>query len=451
MGFTVTSFLGPSMIAKVIIKNRLFRHSGVYIISEVAQRGIPFFLLPILTRYLSTADYGIIATFMVYLQIIGILAGLNTNSAVIVNFFQISKENLKIYVANVFNVLAASFLFILLGIFLFKTPLSARLAIPGQWLIWGLVIASARFLIVTNLSLWQAEQRPKIYGFFNIARTATDVTLSLLLVVWIGLRWEGRLYAVITTSVVFGLISIWVLCKRGYYRFEFKSEYTKDALNFGIPLIPHRLAIWILTGIDRIFIVNILGTAATGVYAVGFQIGLVVTIIANGISRAFGPYLFKKLSVNRDRDKEKLVVLTYLIFIGMICLAGMISLISPWVFKIFIGKNFYKASKFVVWIAFGQAFQGMYSMVVDYVSYTKKTKLIGMVTISVGLFHAFLSYNMIKANGPIGAAQATTISFFIKFVSVWILSARIYQMPWLSVIKSGVRVSWKKLKLNKIA
>ena len=439
------------MMVSEIIKSKIFRHSSVYILSEVVQRGIPFFLLPVLTRYLSTADYGIIATFMVYLQIIGIIAGLNTNSAIIVNFFQLSKENLKVYVSNVFNVLAASFLFILLGLLIFQAPLAGKLSIPSQWLIYGLVIAAARFLIVSNLSLWQAEQRPKIYGVFNVARTATDVSLSLLLVVGFGMSWAGRLYGVVTTAVVFGMASLWVIHNRGYYRFQFKTEYIKDALNFGIPLIPHRIAIWVLTGIDRIFIVSLLGTAATGVYAVGFQIGLIVTIIANGISRAFGPYLFKKLSANRDGDKEKLVGLTYLLFIGMLCIAGILSLMSPWIFKIFIGKNFHEASQFVIWIAFGQAFQGMYSMVVDYISYTKKTKLIGMVTISVGLFHAFLSYNMIKANGAIGAAQATTISFFIKFISVWILSAKIYQMPWLSVIKAGAKVSWKKLTFSKIA
>ena len=47
-----------------------------------------------------------------------------------------------------------------------------------------------------------------------------------------------------------------------------------------------------------------------------------------------------------------------------------------------------------------------------------------------------LSYFFIKENGSIGAAQATTISFFITFILVWLLSSKLYPMPWgLGILK----------------
>ena len=47
-----------------------------------------------------------------------------------------------------------------------------------------------------------------------------------------------------------------------------------------------------------------------------------------------------------------------------------------------------------------------------------------------------LNYFLIKANGVIGAAQATTITFFVSFVLTWILSAKVYKMPWFKVLSS---------------
>ncbi len=47
-----------------------------------------------------------------------------------------------------------------------------------------------------------------------------------------------------------------------------------------------------------------------------------------------------------------------------------------------------------------------------------------------GLIHGETSYVLIQENGSIGAAQATTLFSFIMFVSVWILSAKIYPIPW---------------------
>jgi len=37
---------------------------------------------------------------------------------------------------------------------------------------------------------------------------------------------------------------------------------------------------------------------------------------------------------------------------------------------------------------------------------------------------------MIKTNGVISAAQATTITFFIQFILTFILSSKVYKMPW---------------------
>ena len=78
----------------------------------------------------------------------------------------------------------------------------------------------------------------------------------------------------------------------------------------------------------------------------------------------------------------------------------------------------------------GYAFDGMYYMVVNQVLFMNKTKWLATITVSVGFCHLIVSYALIRLNGSVGAAQATTFSFFLTFVLVWILSSKVYPMPW---------------------
>ena len=100
--------------------------------------------------------------------------------------------------------------------------------------------------------------------------------MSVVFVVLLCWRWQGRILGVIITSVIFGLLSIFVIYKREYIKFSFNKKYIKDVLFFGIPLIPHALGGWIITGVDIIFINSMVGVAATGIYTVGYQVGMII-------------------------------------------------------------------------------------------------------------------------------------------------------------------------------
>jgi len=247
-------------------------------------------------------------------------------------------------------------------------------------------------------------------------------------VVLLNWGWQGRILGVIITSVIFGLLSIFIIYKREYIKFSFNKKYIKDALFFGVPLIPHALGGWIITGIDRIFINSKVGVAATGLYSVGYSVGMIIGLLASSFNLAWHPFLFEKLKENNYSTKAKIVKFTYLYNVCIIFSALVLSFIAPYFLKYFVSKNFYFAYKYVLWIALGYAFQGMYFMVVNYIFYVKKTYILAWVTFFSAGLNIILNYFFIKANGAIGAAQATTITFFVKFIMVWILSAKVYKI-----------------------
>jgi len=415
---------------KELLKNKFLRDTSIYTIADVLNKIVPFMLLPVLTRYLTPEDYGIIAMFFVLTSILGIVTTFETNTAIGVNFFKISKDELKIYIANVLMIISIVTTAVSLLVILYHTFLSEVFSIPYEWLMIAIAVTLTQFITTINLLLWQSEQKPIPFGVYQITQTIVNLSLSLILIIGFGMGWEGRLIAISFASILFGAMSFLFLYRRGYLQFKLSKESIEDAVKFGVPLLPHALSIWFRTGVDRVFLTTLISASATGLYTVGFQIASIISILTIAFNKAYVPYLFERLSDITQEKKVHLVKYSYLYFFLLLLLAAILSLLAPVFIGFFLGDKFIHSQQYIAWLAFGFAFHGMYYIVVNYILYMKKTALLSYVTFSVSLLHVALSYVLIKHNGALGAAQATTITSFITFVAVWRLSAGIYQMPW---------------------
>ncbi|CAA6826948.1 MAG: Polysaccharide biosynthesis protein [uncultured Sulfurovum sp.] len=414
-----------------IVRHRMFKSTFVYMATDIINKAIPFLLLPVLTRYLTPSDFGIIASFVTLVSFIGMFTGLNTHGAVSVNYFKESKEKFGIFLSNALMILFGSTLITLFVLFFLQPLITQKFYIPLEWVYVSLLIAASQFITTINLSLWIAEEKPKAYGVFQILQALTLALVTVYLIVVLLMGWEGRFTAVVISAVMFSLFSLRFIMKHKYMRWKFDKEIMVDTLKFGIPLIPHSLGGWLRTGLDRLFLISMIGTAATGIYSVGYQIGMIMGIVVTAFNKVWGPYLFKKLSKEPSfLEKRKLVLFTYGYFVSVLGVAALLSLLSPYLFGFFIDERFKDASPVIGWVAFGYAFTGMYYMVGQYLFYVKKTHYLAMATLITAVLHAIISYTLIKLNGTIGAAQATTISFGINFLVIWYLGNKFYPMPW---------------------
>ena len=70
---------------------------------------------------------------------------------------------------------------------------------------------------------------------------------------------------------------------------------------------------WIITRIDRIFINSMVRVDATGVYSVGYQVGMIIGLLTQSFNLAWSPFLFEKLKENNYSTKVKIVKFTYLL------------------------------------------------------------------------------------------------------------------------------------------
>lgn len=409
----------------------LVQSAGIYTLANFLNAAIPFLLLPFLTNHLSPADYGIVAMFQVLMQFTTPFVGMNSTSAMTRQYYDRDKIDFRQYVSDSFFITMVTGIFITLLFVAFKSPLSAVTQFPENWLFVVVIYCLAQNIGLIVLSLWQVQYKPVPYGLFRIGRTILDISFSVGLILWVGMRWEGMVIGQTTATLLQAALALFFLLKGKWLRKGINKEYIKDALKFGVPLIPHVIGAIIITYSDRLFITNMVSIAETGLYSVGYNVGMIVYLVQNSFNQAWVPWFYEKLKGDRHSDKLNIVKFTYLYYLAMGLLVAVVTLGTPWFFTTFLGQNFQNAMQYVFWIALGFGFNGMYKMVVNYIFYLKKTYIISIMTVVTAVINILLNYFFIRSMGAIGAAKATAVSFFIEFVVVWIISSRLYKMPWL--------------------
>ncbi len=409
---------------------KLFQSAGIYTVSRILSSAVPFLMMPVLTRYLTPADYGIVAMFAAVLTFVNPFVGINAAGTIGVRYF--SKEHIEMprYVGTCLYVSLATLVLVALFFALFGSFVSRVTQFPAPWL-WSVVLVAAGQLVVRIvMTFWQVEQRALAYGVFLNVQTLVNVALSVLFVIVLGRNWQGRIEAQVVTICCFAAIGLYILWRKGQVSMHYDRGYALDMVRFGLPLIPHEIGGIVIGQTDRFFITNMVGIGETGVYSVGYQVGGIIEILALSFNQAYSPWLFRKLRDGGDDFKRTLVKYTYAYMAGILLLAVGFAAIAPWLLSFFVGKAFGGSGVYTFWISIGFAFSGMYYMVCNYIFYAGKTSVLAAVTFATALLNVVFNYVLIKLNGPVGAAQASAIAFFISFVLTWILSARVYPMPW---------------------
>lgn len=424
------------MAVSKIIGGSLVKSSGIYTLANLINSAIPFLMLPVLTRYLTPFDYGIVAMFQVLLGIMGSFTGLSVHGAVARQYYDRDSIDFPNYVGNCFYILGGSTALIALVVWIFARPISNLSDFPAAWL-WSVVLVCVgQFVVVVFLTICQVQVKPFAYGRFQVSLTLVNVTLSLYFVVSLGMGWEGRIRGQILAYAIFATLAITILIKQGWVRWTFRKDYIRNALNFGVPLIPHAFGMWAITMTDRILITRMVGVSDTGIYVVGAQIGMIIGILQDSFNRAWVPWFYDKLKCEDLVRNKKIVKFTYLYDVVILILALLLAWVAPWFLKFYVGESFVDAGQYVLWIAVGYAFNGMYKMVSGYIFFERKTHLLSFVTLTTAIINFMVSFFLIKTNGAIGAAQGTMIAYLVSFLLTWFLAIKVHKMPWLISVKN---------------
>lgn len=418
---------------KISKENALLSESAIYLVSNIINAAIPFMLLPVLTRYLAPSEYGELAMFQILLGALGAFVGLNVAGAAGRQYYDLpnSATEMKSYIGSCLQIVLASAFFIFLLIFIFEETISNLLSIKPTWILLSVYVTATTVIINIRLVQWQVRKQARIYGIFQISQSALNAIISTILVVALLRGADGRIEAICWVSGLFAIISLLMLHRDKLLGlFEWHPNYIREALEFGVPIIPHIAGAFLLLSVDRFIIKSELGLAAAGIYMLAVQFSMAMTIVFDAVNKAYMPWLFIRLSRDRLDEKIKIVHYTYAWFF-LICIAvGFAFLLGPWLIVSVAGESYAKAGEIIGWLALGQGFNGMYFMVTNYIFFSKRTGLLSIVTFTSGFLNIFLLILFIRLFDLKGAAVAFSISMGIRFLFTWWAAQKRHPMPW---------------------
>lgn len=422
------------------LRHKLFGNAAIYLGANILNAGIPFLLLPILTRVLTPADYGTVAMFGIVLSVLGAFTGLSVHGAIGVRYFQLGKKELADYIGTCVGILVISSSVLFLLVAVFGSWLAGVSGVPSDWLLVAVVLSGFQFLGNIRLSLWQVAGEAKRYGAFQITQSLLNAAISLILILAVGMAWEGRVLGLTVAVTLFGVIALGWLFRDGLLRFPSEWRvHSWDALKFGVPLIPHVIGGLLIVAADRFIIVRLLDVAQAGIYMVALQVGQALGLITESFNKAYAPWLMKNLSKPTEALRVTIVRGTYLYFFLVLAAAAAFGLLAPMFLSFLVGESFRAAGELVIYIALGFAFGGCYYMVTNYVFFESKTKVLALVTFVSGLVNIPLMYILVEHNGIAGAGQAFMLTHALSFIGTWWLAHKLHPMPWLKAFRSTIR------------
>lgn len=415
-------------------KQSLVSLSAIYLISNLINSAIPFILLPILTRALSPAEYGAVGMFQTTIAAMAAFIGVSVQGAALRKYYdKADNEDLSAFIGSCMQILVFSAVLVLAVLVVFSEQLALYTGLSADWLYLAVAVCFSDFVAQLRLTQWQVRNKAISYGFTQFIRTILNLALSLVFVVSLLKGADGRMLAIVLSSVAIGIFAFGSLRMDSLVKFWcFRKDYLEEALKFGIPLIPHVSGAFLISSFDRFFINSHLGAENTGFYMVAVQLAMGLAIIFDSLNRAFSPWLYSNLSSGNVELHGKIVRYTYLYYGFLLALIPLAFLIGPAILVFIAGEKYSAAGDVVGYLVAGQIFGGMYLMVTNYVFYSKKVGVLSLITISAGLINLLLLVLLLPVMGIKGAALSFSLSMFLQFIFTWLLAARRHPMPWFS-------------------
>lgn len=414
----------------------LLSGSAVYLLANLASAALPFALLPVLTRYLGPTEYGVVAMFQALVAGLGAVVGFGVVGAIARKYYDAdsSTPQQRDFIGVCIQITLVSGLLALVGVMVLQGAIDEWLGLDLRWTALAVAVATASVLVQIRLSYWQVKGEAVRYAALQTAQSGLAVVLSLIAVLVCAMGAEGRILAIALAICASALAAVWLLRRDGLLRLKlWNVPYAKEALAFGLPLMPHTLGGFLLFSADRFVINANLGLSGAGVYAVAAQLISVMGMVFGAVNNAYVPWLFQRLKDDVPAEKRQIVRYTYIWFGLIILSVACAFLVGPSLVVLIAGDEFAEAGSVIGWLALSQAFVGMYLMVTNYIFFSKKTVYLSFATLLSGVINLVLLPFMVVSYGLKGAAGAACIANGLQFGVTWWLAARLHPMPWFGV------------------
>lgn len=362
---------------------KVLKDSLVYIIGEIIAKALPFLLLPYLTRRLGVAGFGELSLYQTYLAILIIFFSLCQDGAVTRYFYVYGKRNLPYLVLTgyIYTLMVVCF--------------GLMIAWWYQSLVWAAVILAsmAQSVLSTQLAIRQCQKMAIAYTAIQIGSGLLSTLLTVMLLEVTqehAVAW--RFVAIFVANVSVSALAAMMFWRQQTHRVKKTPSLGLMLLNFsyilsiGIPTLLHQLSGVAKGQLDRILVYQKFSAEDLGIYASGYQVAMVFSVLLLAVNKAIVPYYYQAIKSGKI-SKDKVLKWSVLSCAVTPVPALVASVIPQTLFLWVLGSDYIGVKYYICLflLAFGLTIP--YLILVNFLFYHAKNKQISTISVLSTLFY----------------------------------------------------------------
>lgn len=438
------------------VAGRLLYGTGFYALTNLGIRAFAFLLLALYSRFLSPADFGIVALADAFALVVVTLGGLGLDGALRRLYFQHVDDPaaLSRYVSTVLRFAGLSFALTLGAAFL-AAPFLLRLlsrssSVPFfPYVALSLGAAAGSQLVEFRLGLWQAQGRPRAYaGFaFFVFLITTAAVIGFVVVA----RWGATGLLLGRCLGAGGAAFVALTLSRKWLAGSFHSAYLRETLYLALPLVPHQFIALGLVAADRFILQHYRDLTEVGLYSVAYTLGMVMYLVTASVSLAWSP-LFYALARQGESGRQMIGRVSNGIIAALVAIACFGAFVAQDFVLWFLNPRYAAAGRLVPWIIGGYLMHAFFSLLQLSVLQAKKTVLLATLTGLALATNIVLNLWWVPRWGMYGAAYATLAAYALEAGLMYVYAQRVFFLPYqLTRIAGVLAVFGAGLSMSQIA
>lgn len=378
----------------------------IFALGSFGSKMILFFLVPLYTNVLSTAEYGNAELVYTISELLMPFMSLVIFDAVI--RFGLKKTEQKE------DVLLCALLVMLVGctVTVAITPVFGLYGAVAEykWYLCAYVVSyMATSIFFTYLKVMNKN---KMYAVFSVLQTMFVACLNIILLVYVKIGVRGYLLShIISHSVIAILIFVFGKLYADVKKAKWKKTLLIQMIKYSSPLILNNVSWWVIHSSDKIMIELMIGASALGLYTVATKIPSLINTLISIFSQAWGLSAVREYEDGNDYSFYETVFRLY----SALCFAASIGLIT--ITKIFmtfyVGKDFFDAWRYVPLLLVAASFSAIASYFGTLYGALQKSINNMLTTLTAAIINLILNYILIRFVGLWGAVIGTVCAYIV--------------------------------------
>jgi O-antigen/teichoic acid export membrane protein len=408
----------------------LARDSLLYGGAGAVSKAFGLITFPLLARYFSVADYGVIDFFAVVGSLLAIFFIFGQDSAVARFFYEYKDEKER-------RQLISQSLMLQLACLLAVLPIlwSGAESVAGRFgtapeseRLMKIVLLQVPFLVLLNFSqnLLKWTFARARFLFITLGSTAAKLVCLLIALLLLRVSIAGVFIVFLMVQGAFAVIGLLLI--RRWLVVPRRFTYLKELVPFAIPFGVIGCIAAFVPALERALVVDLLGSHDLGLYAAGTKVAMLMTMLVTAFQTAWGPFSLAIYKEDNAGDTYNWVVRT---FVLITCTATLsLSAVAQPVLHVLASDRYAGAVIVVFPLAMGLAIQGTSWITEVGIGLSKKSYLglFSYVAFVVGTFVAIQA--LATPFALLGVALGVMVGHALKaLVASW-LAQRAYPLPW---------------------